>query len=429
MDVIYDRQIFNELSKEYFMDSNDLAYIKKMSQCMTNVSYDIFSRINLKSVDLKINDVLETAKAIKNIKPVTISAIIICSNEERIIERCITSIQHSEFDEIIVIDTGSTDKTIEILKSLQCYIPCLQVCNTIWEDDFSKVRNLGISLAKSEWVFFIDADEYYVNEDDCSIKEIISFYNIYYDGKVGLCPNIINYNKHELYNNPRIFKKDSGYMYYGNVHETLREKKDSYEFVSNIGLNIKFGHDGYKPDVYREKNKEDRNINLLMKCIEKEPDNPLWKCYLARDGIRKLSSDIIIKNCKAAIALCEDNKEYLYNYYWAHFILVDFYINAKDADNARILLNNIKQNNINLDESDIYYREQLISILEIEKDLDDKLKDVKKYRENHLSTKGSSLNTKGYHLDELIMRLNYLKHNMSEFQRYRDILYELGYLE
>ncbi|MGN7896029.1 glycosyltransferase family 2 protein [Bacillus sp. 22475] len=431
MDIIYDSSTFDLINhKELCLDLNQLAYLKRMTKYITNISNDIYKNIVTKSLDLKIEDVLDALEALEKIQPITISAIIICMNEEKYIKKCIESIQSCQFDEIIVVDTGSTDSTIDILQSLQEQIPQLKIYHTEWKNDFSQVRNYGLKLAKSEWVFFIDADEYYLNQEEHSIKEIISFFSIYYNDDLCMCPNIINSNNHELYNNPRIFKRIAGYQYYGNVHEMLRKNKNSYDFVPNIGLNIKFGHDGYRNDIFITKNKESRNVDLLMKCIEMEPNNPLWKCYLVRDGMRKLSTNYIIQLCEETINLCEARGNYFftYCYYWAHTLLIDLYISMKEIEKADPLIKNLRKNNAGLDETDIYYREQLIYMIKIEKDLEIKLNEVKKYRENHSKTNGSALNTHGYHLDDLIMRLNYFNHNMDEYHQYKNYLYQLNYL-
>ncbi len=85
------------------------------------------------------------------------SVIIICKNEERVIKRCIESIQKNlkNNDEIIVVDTGSTDNTIKIISSIEN----VKLFNYEWKDDFADARNFGISKAKKDWIFFIDSDE------------------------------------------------------------------------------------------------------------------------------------------------------------------------------------------------------------------------------------------------------------------------------
>jgi len=80
-----------------------------------------------------------------------ISAIIIVKNDEKKIGECLESVGWT--DEIIVVDTGSTDKTVEIAKKFT---------NKVYDcpsGSYSDWRNFGLSKAKSKWVFYIDSDE------------------------------------------------------------------------------------------------------------------------------------------------------------------------------------------------------------------------------------------------------------------------------
>jgi glycosyltransferase involved in cell wall biosynthesis len=81
-----------------------------------------------------------------------ISAIIITKNEEKNLTRCLESIRWC--DEIIVIDDGSTDRTVEIAKKYKSIIYSRSL-----NCDFSAQRNFGISKTRGEWILFVDADE------------------------------------------------------------------------------------------------------------------------------------------------------------------------------------------------------------------------------------------------------------------------------
>lgn len=154
MDIIYDSKVINSINPaNYHLDSDHLVYLREMSECLTNISIDIYNNLKQKTEDMKISDVLKTAAAFKTLKSVTVSAIIICFNEEKLIRRCIESIQPCNFDEIIVVDTGSTDNTLQILQSLQERMHNLHIYAIQWEDDFAKARNFGLNLAESDWVF------------------------------------------------------------------------------------------------------------------------------------------------------------------------------------------------------------------------------------------------------------------------------------
>lgn len=80
------------------------------------------------------------------------SAIVLTKNEEDRIERCLSSLV--SLDEIIVIDSGSLDKTLDIAKSFAH----VKIINTEWLG-FSKTKDVGISQAKHDWIFWVDADE------------------------------------------------------------------------------------------------------------------------------------------------------------------------------------------------------------------------------------------------------------------------------
>ena len=82
-----------------------------------------------------------------------ISALLIVFNEEKNIEEALKTVEFA--DEIIVLDSFSTDSTVEIIKTK---FPKVQLYQNRFED-FTKQRNLCISYAKNEWILFLDADE------------------------------------------------------------------------------------------------------------------------------------------------------------------------------------------------------------------------------------------------------------------------------
>lgn len=83
-----------------------------------------------------------------------VSLLIICRNEENYISRNLSSVKDI-VDEIVAVDTGSTDKTIDILKEYGA-----KIVHHIWKDDFAEARNSGLSQVTGDYVFQLDADEY-----------------------------------------------------------------------------------------------------------------------------------------------------------------------------------------------------------------------------------------------------------------------------
>ncbi|MBI2611395.1 glycosyltransferase family 2 protein [Candidatus Gottesmanbacteria bacterium] len=96
-----------------------------------------------------------------------ITAIILTLNEEKNIADCLKSVKW--VDEIVVVDSGSTDKTIEIAKEYTDKIYYHK-----FESDFSKQRNFAITKAKGEWILFLDADETLPKGSEEKIKELIA---------------------------------------------------------------------------------------------------------------------------------------------------------------------------------------------------------------------------------------------------------------
>lgn len=97
---------------------------------------------------------------------ITISLCMILKNEEDVIGRCLDSIKDL-VDEIIIVDTGSTDNTLEILKKYDA-----KVYNFKWVDDFSKARNYSFSKATMEYMLWLDADDVLLDSDRTLFKEM-----------------------------------------------------------------------------------------------------------------------------------------------------------------------------------------------------------------------------------------------------------------
>lgn len=204
-------------------------------------------------------------------KKSTVSATIIAKNEEANIGRMLKSIQ--DFcDEIIVVDTGSTDNTISIAKEYGAL-----VYNHPWENDFSKARNQALSYATKEWSFIIDCDEeFFLREGADDLKQVLNQLpeNIeavtleaddVRDGKVGV--------KFIL---PRFFRKGKVF-YEGAVHNNPVYQKDKAFFD---GAYVK--HYGYDLTEEKKKAKLKRTITLLKGRLRDNPNDYAALFYLSQ---------------------------------------------------------------------------------------------------------------------------------------------------
>lgn len=143
-----------------------------------------------------------------------ISAIIISKNEEERIADCLDSV--SFCDEIVLVDSNSTDRTSEIAKRMNA-----KVFN-VGMDDFSKLRNFGLEKAKGDWILYVDADE---RVTPSLREEIIRSIN----NPIGQYAGFRIQRKNFYFGNhewpaveklERMFRKDSLQGWHGRLHES-----------------------------------------------------------------------------------------------------------------------------------------------------------------------------------------------------------------
>lgn len=213
-----------------------------------------------------------------------ISQCLIVKNEEKNIEHCLTHLK-SVVDEQIVVDTGSTDRTVEIAEGLGA-----KVFQFEWIGDFSAARNYALDKAKGDWIIFLDCDEYFSEESISMIKKCIyeadkrkeieglksEFINIKTNG------DIISTVKNV---SPRVFKRKKNIRYINRIHEILTniDKGNSDPRLADASMYLKIFHTGYDKSVVGEKNKNDRNLTLLEREIAEDPENAKLNYYLSRE--------------------------------------------------------------------------------------------------------------------------------------------------
>lgn len=202
-----------------------------------------------------------------------LSACMIVKNEEAMLERCLTSIKHI-VDEIIIVDTGSMDKTVEIAASFNA-----KTYHHPWEHDFSKHRNQSLNYATGDWLFVIDADE----ELDSSgiTKKELKRMLCHADKDVkAFIINVLEKNNQDQITNTikraRFFKNDSDIQYSGIVHNTPEFKGNT----KNLDLNL--FHYGYALPEEQMQEKFKRTSLLLHRKLEQHPDDYSAFFYLSQ---------------------------------------------------------------------------------------------------------------------------------------------------
>lgn len=216
----------------------------------------------------------------------TISLCMIVKNEEKVLKRCLDSVK-GLFDEIIIIDTGSSDNTKNIAKQYTT-----KVYDFEWTGSFADARNYSFSKATKEYIYVADADEYIdsknynkilnlkkVLENEVDIVQMkyvtISEYNTVYNAKKEL--------------RPKLFRRLRNFVWEGDIHETVR--LSPIIFDSDIEIE-------HRPVG----NHANRDIEIFEKMIEK---NTVFTDKLLKMYIRELYTNGKIINYQKALEFLE----------------------------------------------------------------------------------------------------------------------------
>ncbi|MCA1055426.1 glycosyltransferase [Rossellomorea aquimaris] len=195
----------------------------------------------------------------------------IVKNEEESIARCLESVKDI-VDEMIIVDTGSSDRTVEICEAYDAKVLAYE-----WNGSFAEARNHGIKQASGDWIIWLDADEELEQIDKKELKGCIDDQN--YDA---LNVRLINYHGDTIDENntseiahTRLFK-NSGILFVNKMHERLDLTSIPKDRVGYLGINVY--HYGYLNSVIEKKEKAKRNISMLEAQID-SGENVYWAHY------------------------------------------------------------------------------------------------------------------------------------------------------
>ncbi len=207
---------------------------------------------------------------------VKVTACLIVKNEEANLERCLQSLK-GMVHEIVVVDTGSTDSTVEIAKRFKAKIGFFG-----WIDDFAAARNHALTLATGSWILWIDADEELSAESKPFLKEAVVRPHF-----GGFNAEIVNFTSDHsddskyLHQAIRLFRRMPEIEFTGRIHEQITPslEKIGLPWANLPGFRIL--HYGYRPSVMAERNKIDRTIDALEKEVLERPQDPFQWFNLA----------------------------------------------------------------------------------------------------------------------------------------------------
>lgn len=196
--------------------------------------------------------------------PQRLSLCMIMRDEEEHLSRCLTSVQ-GVVDEIVIVDTGSVDRSIEIAESFG-----VRVVHEDWAGDFAAPRNTSIDAATGDWILVLDADEELI--DGARLRDLL------HDEDVeGYCLREVNFIGEErgiesVVNSAfRLFRNKPAYRYSGALHEQIMGTVDPEGGVCTRFVGIEIHHYGYLEPTNRAKEKTDRNMAIVMEEVRRKP--------------------------------------------------------------------------------------------------------------------------------------------------------------
>lgn len=215
-----------------------------------------------------------------------ITACYIAKNEAKNLAKSIKSLKN-QVNEIVMVDTGSTDNTIAVARKLGA-----KVYSFPWQDDFSKARNFALSKATGDWLILLDADEYFTAKTAGNIRQAIR----QAQQVDGLLVQLVNYDvdkaeEQNYFNALRIVRKQMGLHYEGLIHEELKLSGDNSMKLARVPANmLEIYHTGYATSVSQQKIK--RNLQMLQQAVangqsEESLARYFCDCYFGLDDMEK----------------------------------------------------------------------------------------------------------------------------------------------
>jgi tetratricopeptide (TPR) repeat protein len=209
-----------------------------------------------------------------------LSLCMIVKDEEEMLPGCLEPL-HGVVDEMIVVDTGSSDRTVEIAESFGA-----KVLHFPWNGSFSDARNVSIDSATGDWIMYLDADEHLEAEDAPKLRELLS--RTWREGF-----NLVetNYTGGEDTGSAtthlalRLWRRRPEYRFEGRIHEQKTHTMPMYLPERFETTTIRVRHYGYLNQRIASKEKSQRNIQLLEQEARENPspfnDYNLGSEYLA----------------------------------------------------------------------------------------------------------------------------------------------------
>ncbi|WP_182303326.1 glycosyltransferase family 2 protein [Cohnella cholangitidis] len=264
-----------------------------------------------------------------------ITCCILMRNNESTLARCIRSVR-PHVDEIVVIDTGSTDSSVQLANELGA-----QVYFYPWSDDFSEARNFALKRAReSDWVLVIDSDEQFMWEGRPSLREwaaalrtrqtVYAFECLHYETSDS---RLLSVTHAERFFDPSLFN------YEGSIHERLIPTNDNNTKRVELCPRASFRHFGYSSEFHERKSS--RNRKLLLKELKRNPSDGLTHRYLSTEFYNAGQYRDSIRYAQSALSLL--SKTETYSRAQAHYYMMMSLLRLKNETEAELAVKSCLQ--------------------------------------------------------------------------------------
>jgi tetratricopeptide (TPR) repeat protein len=209
------------------------------------------------------------AAAARQAEGLTISLCMIVKDEEAMIGRCLEAARGA-VDEIVVVDTGSTDRTVEIAESHGA-----RVLHHVWDGDFSAARNASFEAATGDWVMYLDADEVLVVDDVERLRALAgrTWREAFFVTEINHTGDLED-GTAITHDAMRLFRNRPEYRFEGRIHEQIAQCLPAYLPERQERTTVRVEHYGYLGAVRDDKDKTNRNLELLERQVAEGVDNP-----------------------------------------------------------------------------------------------------------------------------------------------------------
>ncbi|PWI57859.1 glycosyltransferase [Sulfoacidibacillus thermotolerans] len=229
-----------------------------------------------------------------------ISLCMIVQNEEQFIAQCLQSAVDL-VDEIIIVDTGSTDRTLEICKSFGA-----KIYSFSWNDNFSEARNAALSYAHGEWILVLDADDELSISTHDFIRDLLNQKS--YDAFFFITKNLVGDPKNPSFLNYaqlRLFRNQPSFRYSGAIHERIPKLPNiTYQLVP-----VMITHYGYLDSVVQAHHKVERNLAILHAELQTKPFDRFLHYYSGNEWLRSGQPNAAIEHYEQAMRSKTESEE------------------------------------------------------------------------------------------------------------------------